>query len=732
MKRIIVALLALVMLLQCGCAVAPQGAVTGKEVVKLNTENKISISVPACDVAYVRGGKYASMTYAEVGEATGTSTILVSKNDTGGGAEGGEVSRDNSRQFFVQFDFGKADVINYTTAKLSVNATSIVDDQFSVYMVDGPVDLQAITWNTRPMGELIESGYALRDFNPPNMMPYIEDAIKYNGGILTLRFVQEEKSGSEAKISSDVNMLFSMEENMGAYVYNIFPDEAENKALWEYAQTLYDEWYVRYEQVLADKANDPVIEKIESDESHYTMSVNSYAKTAQNQATPHATRTVAAMTDLSEYVNLNNKLEYDEYGGLVDNSLRRDATGSFYTQKIGDRWWLIDPLGYPCYMRGLSSVTMQYSPNSKQKPAALAKYGNEEKWAIAVTRRLKDDLGFNLTTGGSTELLEVESSLYRQIGIGGFAGLYGSQIGVNASVGGSTVFSENNTMPVFDPNFVTFSDERAKLQGEKYQGDKTILGFTTDNELPMQKTMLSDYLSVDPLKVIDGVYVNAYSYACAWTWLINMTGKDQPESSDVTDELKELFRGFVWDRYFFVVCNAVRKYDDEHMIIGTRFLTQVNKAEWVLRFAALYLDAITINWYGSWEPEAETLWNMCTYGDLPIIITEFYAKAKENEDNLAHTDTSAGWLVQTQNDRGYFYQNFTLRLLECKNVIGWYWFQYLDCDPTGTQSDKSSLDSNKGIMSNTHNEYTDLTSKMAEINNNVYHFIDYFDQKYAD
>ena len=167
------------------------------------------------------------------------------------------------------------------------------------------------------------------------------------------------------------------------------------------------------------------------------------------------------------------------------------------------------------------------------------------------------------------------------------------------------------------------------------------------------------------------------------------------------------------------------------MLLGTRFLTNVRNAEWVLRFAGYYLDAITINWYFTWEPQVESLQMISTYGQLPIIVTEFYAKAKENEGNLQHTDSSAGWLVQTQTDRGYFYQNFTLRLLECKNVIGWHWFQYLDCDPAGSQTDASSQDSNKGIMSNTHNEYTDLTEKMVEINKNVYTLIEYFDAKYA-
>ncbi|MBQ7294063.1 MAG: agarase, partial [Clostridia bacterium] len=105
-------------------------------------------------------------------------------------------------------------------------------------------------------------------------------------------------------------------------------------------------------------------------------------------------------------------------------------------------------------------------------------------------------------------------------------------------------------------------------------------------------------------------------------------------------------------------------------------------------------------------------------------------KAEENEGNLANKD-GAGFFVKTQQDRGDFYQSFTLRLLEAKNCIGWHWFQYADNDPTGKTTDASSRDANKGIVSNTHKEYTDLTDDMAEINKNVYSIIKYFDAKYA-
>ena len=209
-----------------------------------------------------------------------------------------------------------------------------------------------------------------------------------------------------------------------------------------------------------------------------------------------------------------------------------------------------------------------------------------------------------------------------------------------------------------------------------------------------------------------------------------MTGKDNPTSADITEELAQLFRGFVWDRYYNVTTTAVRKYDPNHMILGTRFLTVVKDAPWVLRFAAEYLDCITVNWYSQWQPEAEDIYDFAVNADVPFMVTEFYAKAEECEGGLANKD-GAGFFVKTQQDRGDFYQTFTLRLLEAKNCIGWHWFQYTDNDPTGNPTDTSSRDANKGIVSNTHKEYTDLTDDMAEINKNVYALTTYFDAKYA-
>ena len=301
-------------------------------------------------------------------------------------------------------------------------------------------------------------------------------------------------------------------------------------------------------------------------------------------------------------------------------------------------------------------------------------------------------------------------------------GSYGSMMGIRGDGNGSTVFTENNTMPVFDPNFVNYADSWAKTN-IKYVGNDRLIGYMSDNELPINVDMLDRAMSVNHTKD-----ANWYTYACTWVWLINMTGKDNPTTDDITDELRDLYRAFVYDRYFYVVSAAVKKYDPDHMYLGCRFLTKTRESQWIMRFAALYVDCMTINWYGDWEPDTNALYNISKNGDLPFIVTEFYTKA--GDSGLGNT-SGAGRYVATQTDRADFYETFVIRMLESNNCVGWQWFQYMDNDPNSGTGDKSSIDSNKGIYTSEFTLYTVLTDRMTVLNKNVYNIIDYFANKNA-
>jgi hypothetical protein len=85
--------------------------------------------------------------------------------------------------------------------------------------------------------------------------------------------------------------------------------------------------------------------------------------------------------------------------------------------------------------------------------------------------------------------------------------------------------------------------------------------------------------------------------------------------------------------------------------------------------------------------------------------------------------------LRTQQDRGKFYENFTLGLLKSKECVGWHWFKYADNDPTDLRADPSNQDSNKGIVSNRYVAYLPLLDSMKRTNERAYQLIELFDQE---
>ena len=104
--------------------------------------------------------------------------------------------------------------------------------------------------------------------------------------------------------------------------------------------------------------------------------------------------------------------------------------------------------------------------------------------------------------------------------------------------------------------------------------------------------------------------------------------------------------------------------------------------------------------------------NFYEWSGKPMWVTEWYARYVRGG--------GAGWIVETDEDKAMFYQNYTLRLLEAKTCIGWNWFVYRS---GGTN----------GIIGNNPNDITQPTETFkkgfTELNRNVYNLMDFFDKR---
>ena len=680
-------------------------AVAGK-----STEDK----AVAIEAAYVRGGKYAN----EPQKLAGGKYIDIKHHSS---------SMDVYRVGLIKFDISalKPGSVNYT--RLTGNYVNMnADRTFDIYWIDSDWSSETVTFNNVPKGTLIAKGVTIGGVGAPlEVSKYIEEALANGDKVFSIKIVPTFQTGDgQTRIYYDGENIPTIqifdEKPTKNYFEKLVSDPEANTSIWIWAQKMYDQWYDRYQSLPAVNSNAQIIAP---DYTQY-IKTNFASGNAGNYATTkkeYDTRPLEGITDLDNYVSDEFKnAELDMYGGIKIESLKHKATGYFYTVKIDGRWWMIDPLGYPYINIGLSHIDYSLNGSKLQKETALKIYGTYENWALQSTNQVRDELNFNSTFSPRSEVKNIAGGLPYMAHFGVMSS-YGSAKAVRGDGNGSTVFTENNTMPVFDPDFVGYAINYIENKLSSDVNNAKIIGYTSDNELPMDVAMLDNALTVNHTNP-----ANFYTYACAWTWLCNMTGNENPSYDDVTDELRDLYRGFVYDRYFYVVSNAIKSVDPNHMYMGCRFLTKVNESEWVYRFAAQYLDCMTINWYFCWEPASSDLYGIEKNGDMPFVVTEFYTKAG---DSGLPNMSGAGWYVATQTDRADFYETFTIKMLESNNCVGWQLFHYMDNDPNSGTSDASSVDSNKGIYNNNYELYTDFTDRIKVLNANVYKLLDYFKNK---
>lgn len=398
-----------------------------------------------------------------------------------------------------------------------------------------------------------------------------------------------------------------------------------------------------------------------------------------------------------------------KYGGRTDK--RDKATGFFHTKKINGRWWVIDPEGYYYLHNAMNDISMGSSDRNKK--ALQDQFGNKKGW-IDQTHHLLIENGFN----GAGSWSDVEairgSSLQNTKPLAytinwDFMSNYGATRGGTHQVSGHKAYI-NDVIYTFDPGFEQFCNERARLLS-KYKDDPSVFGYFSDNEIPLARKNLDGYLKLPQTEP---------GYLAAKKWIDEQGIK----ADQITDQNRQAFLGYAADRYFKIVSEAIKKYDPNHMYLGCRFYGAQRYYPELIKATAKYLDIVSINYYNNWTPQKDYMRDWEIWSGKPFIVTEWYVKG---EDSGLGNTSGAGWVVKTQHDRGLFYQNFALGLIESKNCVGWHWFKYMDNDPTKAGAEPSNTDANKGIVDNYYKPYQPLLDQMKQLNRQMYALADYFD-----
>ncbi len=448
-------------------------------------------------------------------------------------------------------------------------------------------------------------------------------------------------------------------------------------------------------------------------------SVNGLRVDARTKSTPlYTSYSTRVICQLPEFYENSRTVATNIYGSRTDK--QTNATGFYYSKFIDGRWWVVDPQGYLSICRGLNSISQGVGTTSKT--TFNSKFGTTATW-MNKTKDLLFDNGFYCAGAWSSTADVVGDNnsqpskpmaytimLYFMNGFG--AGRTSIQPG-HAGYPFNAIF-------VFEKAFATYCDNKAKALANN-KTDKNLFGYFTDNELPFFNASLTNFLKIGTVAPQDE------NYLATKKWLAD---NSLTEADATNTDVKARFLGYVAQTYFSIVYNAIKKYDPNHMVLGPR----VNAAEardnkYFMNAAGQYVDILAINYYGVWTPNTTSMIKWGQTSGKPFMVTEFYTKGADV--GLANT-SGAGWIVKTQLDRGFEYQNYTLALLESKYCVGWNWFKYMDNDPSIPNAEPSNTDANKGIISIKYQGYMPLLDKMKELNFKVYNLIDYFDKVDTD
>ncbi|MDE5622812.1 MAG: hypothetical protein K2I59_07520, partial [Alistipes sp.] len=287
----------------------------------------------------------------------------------------------------------------------------------------------------------------------------------------------------------------------------------------------------------------------------------------------------------------------DEYGAHTAGGAQQ-ATGRFYVKKIGDRWWIVDPHGYPYYMRGVASF--RKGTSDRNQKAWNERFGSDDNW-VAVSRNELARMGVH------------------QTGAFGTNGAYGIQQNYNAananapfplapSFGFLSQFRSQKKHAYADGNSANavglvlyddwgaFCEEYMRSSAfQPYVNDKNTFGFFSDNELDFSSqnsAILQRFLDIADRSDI------AYRAARAFM--------DERGAASVTDALNSEFAGMLAEKYYKGVREALDKVDPQLLYLGSRLHGTPKYLEGVVRAAGKYCDIVSINYYSRWSPEGKT------------------------------------------------------------------------------------------------------------------------------
>ncbi len=394
------------------------------------------------------------------------------------------------------------------------------------------------------------------------------------------------------------------------------------------------------------------------------------------------------------------KYQYSKFGGYLNAQVK--GTGFFRTEKVGDRWWFVDPEGYLFLSVGVDCVSpggggmvrdldkrngmykelppedmWQASRRGGKTPSfglwnLQRRFGNdyEEKSHELIFKRM-DKWGLNtIANWSSSDVYDRNKKAFV---------LQLRSIGIDGSLMGLA--------DVYSTDFKDRVENSVKNFVERYKENPWVLGYFLGNEpawLGQEKRLCTMIMEGDDRPIKEKLSTV-------------LAKEDSPQIRK--DFIHETFGIFL-----STVDAALNEYDPNHLNLGIRFGNVMDIDRHILEICTETFDVLSFNCYDLY-PKEEMLDRATEITGLPMIIGEYHFGTVDR--GLAQSL----WQVNSQKERGIAYRFYTEKAYSHPGIIGTAYFQWCDQDLTGRFDGENY---NCGLIDVTDRPYKYQTEAMME------------------
>ena len=439
----------------------------------------------------------------------------------------------------------------------------------------------------------------------------------------------------------------------------------------------------------------------------------------------------------------------DEFGGLpgIGKVQGLKKTGFFHAQKVKDRWYLVDPagnaffhLGICCfepsndftYTEGRESI-FEWLPSKDGEFATawhennwwherafsfyvancIRKFGKpyeRNEWTGRMIDRVRA-LGFT-SSGSFSAIPEVmKRKNFPHVRSFEFWGL-------GFDIPGARGF--------FDPFHPELAQKIDKIFSETvapHANDELLIGYYLANEqgaedLPKAIAALDGSFATKKalIEQLKKRYQTIADFNKAWEMTAKnfdeLAAQGLPLTTRAASEDMAAFVTMFLDKYYGLLAETFRKYDKNHLLLGSRWQPGTANNETLVRTCAKYCDVISVNYY-SMTIDRDYLDRLYRWsGEKPFLLSEWHFSSSA-ESGLP------GGLgpVNSQRERGLAYRNYVEQAAATGYVVGIEWFTLVDQARAGRYFERHTGErANTGLFAVTDRPWKDFVTEAAITN----------------